>query len=148
MNAILKLESTTNYFYIQNFQAFLKKTLPVLSLLWRCILLICYTKIDLLLHKAHSLLSLQVTLHLSGLCGLKQCSISFIWDTLLNEYQFQHLNRVCVGFLGATRSLPGKVVPINEHHFLLFSWSEIILLKDNCLTVLCWFLPYINMNQQ
>ena len=46
--------ATTNYFYIQIFQAFLKKTfLPVLSLLCRCKLLICYTIIDLLLHKAY-----------------------------------------------------------------------------------------------
>ena len=55
MNAILKLESTTNYFYIQNFQAFLKKAfLPVLSMLCRSKLLICYTQIDLLLHKSTS----------------------------------------------------------------------------------------------
>ena len=35
--------------------------------------------------------------------------------------------------------------------FILLLWCNIyiflFLLGDNCFTILCWFLPYINMNQ-
>ena len=63
------------------------------------------------------------------------------------------LNNVCID-QNITTDLEYKQIYVNYMSKLFFKGKKMhdflkiyFYLEDNCFTMLCWFLPYINMNQ-